>query len=166
MKTRFSIRFLFALLTLAAFLSRFAPRPPKPSLYDRLLISVSQKELDKKCRSGNCVVFVDGRWNMECSMFRPQFLEFVKSKTDAKFRPVIIDISETLDIPSSKSLIGSLINDAGVSDRPIKSFGGEGLVFWMTNGDVVDHAWCTEFIFAKSDLGHKNLTASTSKLFE
>ena len=137
----------------------------RPSVYERCLVS-SQLEFDDICADRNCIVYVDGAWSMDCKIFRGPFIECAKEGFGyGKYRPVVIDLQ--LGNPEHKTIVSRLRANADVRPYGMKSFGGNGLVFWLTNGSVVDAAWCVDFTDPHYDMAEsaKRLSDRTNTNF-
>ncbi len=78
------------------------------------------------------------------------FLRFFMSSAETMLaertsQPVILDRTHNLGDPKMDAIVQSLFNKMTVGKRSMKCFGGSGLVLWMSDGNVVDNAWCNEF---------------------
>jgi hypothetical protein len=106
----------------------------------------------------HCVVLVDGAWNTETARFRPSFKEFAswcQTKTDVQVLTMMINPKDTSD--DVWKLCHELWNKYDIDSGGLKTFGGDGRVLWINNGEVVDFAWCMEFM-------HESDTADTAAL--
>ena len=131
----------------------------RPSVYDSCIVS-TQVELDEICADQNCIVYVDGVWSTVCKMFHPPFIECAKEGFQhGKYRPVVIDLH--LGNPEHEAIVSRLKAGADVRPYGMKSFGGNGLVFWLVNGNVVDAAWCVDLMAPDYDMAK-----SEKRLFE
>lgn len=146
MKLQFSTRCVLLFIAAAACILAYNRHVDlRKSLKERLTVD-SQAEFDRRCARGNCLTLVHGDWSPNCTMFLKSLLEVAREGRGDDFLPVIVDRSHTLNQKEVDALVHSLLAGNHPPNRTMKTFGGSGLVFWTTEGKVVDSEWCSNLI--------------------
>lgn len=98
-------------------------------------------------KDSRCVVFVDGGWNAEVVAFRKPFHEFARRRGpngSIRLLTMTIDADDTGN--DVWRICERIYRDYDIPQGGLKNFGGAGRVLWISNGRVVDYAWCKELL--------------------
>lgn len=140
---------LAALLFLAAYLlpqRRFSSPIDLQTVLEQspVRIITTAGALRESLSTGQTILFVDCDWNGEVAAFRIPFASFADWCEE---NTSIQTLSTKIDSESKDELwhaLQEMWRDNRILEGGLKNYGGAGRVVWFRDGQVVDHAWCSE----------------------
>ena len=141
---RFTLRSLLLLVASCAIAATAAHYLIRP---DPMMRITTHAEWDVAIKRRNCVLFVDGDWNIDIVAFRRPFAKFAWwCYADATARAITMKIDSDDTSNDVWSICDTLWSSNEIHPGGLKNFGGAGRVVWLKNGNVVDYAWCMELM--------------------